>query len=116
MQLIINAPKLFVAATPVDFRRSIDGLCSIIHEQMLEDPQAHIYVFHNTAKDKLKIIGWHKNGYVLIYKRLERGKFTFTKSVDNCVEISQQQLSWLIAGLDWVNMSSWDELKFDDFY
>jgi transposase len=87
MQLIINAPKLFVAVTPVDFRRSIDGLCSIIHEQMLEDPQAHIYVFHNTAKDKLKIIGWHKNGYVLIYKRLERGKFTFTKSEDKSLTV-----------------------------
>lgn len=116
MQLIINTPKLFVASSPIDFRRSIDGLCSIIHQEMLEDPQAHVYVFYNKSKDKLKLIGWHKNGYVLIYKRLERGKFTFIHSDDNSVEISQQQLSWLIAGLDWVNMSSWNELTFEDYY
>jgi len=116
MQLIINTPKLFVASSPVDFRRSIDGLCSIIHQEMLENPQTHVYVFYNKNKDKLKLIGWHKNGYVLIYKRLERGKFTFIQSDDNSVEISQEQLSWLIAGLDWVNMSSWNELKFEDYY
>ena len=48
-----------------------------------------------------------------IYKRLERGKFTI------CEEESapnEQQLSWLLAGLNWEQMSKFGELQYKSFY
>jgi hypothetical protein len=48
-------------------------------------------------------------------KRLEQGKFTVASINNSVVIIDERQLSWLLAGLDWVKMSSWSELEYDDF-
>ena len=63
---------------------------------------AGIFVFCNRAKDKLKVLVWHDNGFVLLYKRLEKGKFTIIPDQDaSSVVLDEQQLNWLLAGLDW---------------
>jgi transposase len=116
MQLTVNAEQIWMSSNPVDFRRSIDGLCAYISDEMRGKPQQGIYLFFNKSKDRVKIIAWHKNGFVMIYKRLERGKFTVFASDSSGVKITAKQLSWLLAGLDWVTMSDWNELDFDEFY
>ena len=116
MQLTINAEQIWVSSDPVDFRRSIDGLCAVIIDELQGKPQQGLYLFLNKSHDRVKIIGWHKNGFVLVYKRLERGRFTTFASESGTVSITQKQLSWLLAGLDWVTMSNWDELEFDEYY
>ena len=118
MKLVLNSTKIWIANAPVDFRRSIDGLLAIIAEQQeglpLEDS---IFVFYNRYRDKLKILGWHRNGYALLYKRLEQGRFTVSLDSDGYAAMSVQQFSWLFAGLDWVGMSDWqNELTFDDYH
>jgi hypothetical protein len=46
---------------------------------------------------------------------LERGKFIFCRDNANHYSVNERQLSWLLAGLDWVQMSRFNELEFDDF-
>ena len=116
MQLNITEQQVWLSTTPVDFRKSIDGLSAVVQESLQGNPQIGIYLFFNKSKDKVKILGWHKNGFVLVYKRLERGKFTTVISDDGSTIISTKQLSWLLAGLDWVSMSDWDELEFSEFH
>ncbi len=116
MQLTVNAEQIWMSSNPVDFRRSIDGLCAYIVDEMHGKPQQGIYLFFNRAKNRVKIIAWHQNGFVMIYKRLERGKFTAFTDKSTGVKITVKQLSWLLAGLDWVTMSEWGELEFDDYY
>lgn len=116
MQLTIESKKIWVASEPVDFRKSITGLSAIIIDQMSERLKQDIFVFYNRGRNKIKILGWHKNGFVLLQKHLHRSKFITSSSADGVITISPQQLSWLIAGLDWVNMSEWGELSFDDYY
>jgi transposase len=115
MQLQLDSPKVFVACSPVDFRKGIDGLSETILVEYSTPLTEGIYVFHNKNKNKLKILFWHGNGFVLLQKRLEKGRFTVPLKDEN-VEISSQQLSWLIAGLDWDNMSSWNELTYNDYF
>ena len=74
--------------------------------------QLSIYVFYNKARNKLKILGWHGNGFVLLYKRLSKGKFTVSQKTNP----NEQQLSWLLAGLNWEQMSNFGELKYNSFY
>lgn len=109
MQLKLTGKEIVLAQDAVDFRKSIDGLCGLITEINIEK----IYIFYNKLRNKLKILGWHRNGFILLYKRLEKRKFVINgenKSLD------VQQLSWLLAGLDWEEMSNFGELKYKDFY
>jgi transposase len=116
MHLKLSCPKIWIYNHAVDFRKSIDGLCEIVHAQMNKPVQEDVFVFYNTHKNKIKLLAWHGNGFMLFYKRLERGRFTFFSSKEEVNTIDEKQLSWLLAGLDWVAMSGWDQLEYDDFY
>lgn len=116
MQLSLSAPKIWFYKNVVDFRKSIDGLVSLIALEMEINPTDGVFVFCNRAKDKLKVLAWHGNGFVLLYKRLEKGKFTpACKKSDQSVTLNNEQLSWVLAGLDWEKMSNWNTLNYDDY-
>ena len=117
MQLKLSSPKVWFYNEAVDFRKSIDGLSELVHTRLVKNPCEGIYVFHNRGKDKIKILAWHGNGFVLLYKRLERGRFAMPyESEASSITLNEKQLSWLLAGLDWDHMSHWNELEFDEFY
>lgn len=115
MELKLQSPKIFVAHTSVDFRKGIDGLSEYVHSSYDCIPTDGIYVFYNKNKDKIKILFWHGNGFVLLQKRLERNKFIMPLLEDK-KEIDNKQLSWLIAGLDWEQMNNWNQLTYNDYY
>lgn len=119
MQLKISSsqghPKIWLANQAVDFRKSIDGLSEIIISNFDLNPKENIFIFYNQVRSKVKILVWHGNGFVLIYKRLEQGRFTVQKT-NGLVSLDEKQLSWLLAGLDWFSMSHWRELEFDDCF
>jgi len=115
MQLKIEAPSILVCTQPVDFRKAIDGLLDVILSDLQVDPRSNIFIFFNRSRDKIKVLSWHKNGFVLLLKRLEKGQFFNIQKDCPLVEVTTQQLSWLIAGLNWVSMSEWGELEYRDF-
>ena len=115
MQLKLSSPYIWIASEPVDFRRSIDGLCGMMGDQFRSQLREAIFVFYNRHRDKLKILAWHGNGFVLLYKRLEEGKFTIIPRGPGPIVLDERQLSWLLAGLDWIKMSAWSDLEYDDF-
>lgn len=117
MQLSIQAPSILLCTKPVDFRRSIDGLLDVVLSELNVDPRANIFIFYNRGRNKIKVLAWHKNGFVLLLKRLEKGQFFNAVDNDsNLVHVTHQQLSWLIAGLNWVAMTEWGELEYRDFH
>lgn len=116
MQIQLKAPAILFYNSAIDFRKSIDGLVTLIHTHLNQNPALGIYIFFNKARDKLKILAWHGNGFVLLYKRLECGKFTIPVSFDvQSVALDEKQLSWALAGLDWEKMRAWNQLEFDEY-
>lgn len=115
MSLVVKAPKMWMITQPVDFRYAIDGLSALIINGLGYKPTEGVFVFINRKRNRLKLLLWHNNGFVLIYKRLERGLFTLPASDDQTIIINEKQLSWLLAGLDWHTMSHFNELKYDDY-
>ena len=80
MLKLCESIKVYVFSNPVDMRKSINGLSMIVSEQ--EDAQLQsesLFVFYNKGRDKVKALYWHKNGFVLVYKRLEQGEFKISK-------------------------------------
>jgi transposase len=115
MQITLQAESILIADKAVDFRKSIDGLCGLIVEDMKEQPQQGIYVFYNQARNRVKILGWHTNGFVLLYKRLEKGKFIIEKERER-IKLDAKQLKWLLAGLDWRILSGLKNAEFQAYF
>lgn len=115
-QIQLKSQSIWIYNHAIDFRKSIDGIATFIHAELNQNPSNGIYVFFNRTRDKLKILTWHGNGFVLLYKRLECGKFVIPGDLNvTSVSLDEKQLSWLLAGLDWEKMRQWNQLEFDNY-
>lgn len=103
---------------PVDMRKSIDGLLVLVVEQLQDNPQSgNLFLFCNRARKKIKGVYWDKNGFMLLYKRLEKGRFQFPYNVkDATLCIGVKELQWLLAGFHFSEMSAYPELNFTDYF
>ena len=108
MSGLIEAPiRIWLAVAPVDLRRGIDGLSSIVQQALGHSPCAgSAFVFRNRAGNRLKLLLWDGNGVWLCQRRLHRGSFVWSQASDACFSISQTQWHWLIAGVDWQRLSA----------
>lgn len=105
---------IHVALQPVDMRRSINGLAVAVVDELNQQPQAqHVFVFRNKKRDKVKILLWDHNGYVVHYKRLERGRFHWPQPSEDETELAltRDELQWLLAGLDWQALRGFPDLQ-----
>lgn len=115
--LIIKSRVIWVARRPVDFRKAIDGLRQYIVEFFESTPQEGFYVFYNARQNRLKLLVWHFNGFILMYKRLENGRFPFRFSEQpDKILVDKKQLQGLLLGLDWQMLSSCKEINFEDYF
>jgi transposase len=99
--------RVCLASSPVDGRKAINCLSTCVMEAFNQNlMDGSVFVFYNHPRNRINCLFWDKNGFVLYHKRLERGKFHVKTNTDGVVELSQQQLDWLLAGLDFSLMSS----------
>ena len=115
MQLQLYGKKIWLYRSAIDFRCSINGLTHLVVSQIKESPKDGIYLFFNRHRDKIKCLSWHKNGFVMFYKRIEVGKFKIEINHAGVIELNVTEMSWLLAGLEWEQMRTWDELNYDKF-
>lgn len=86
---------------PVDFRRQIDGLMIMVADTLRRDPTSgQLFVFRNRACDKIKMLHWQDDGFWLLYKRNESRRFVFPVTGDDTIELTLEELQWLLSGLD----------------
>jgi len=116
MQLQLYGKKIWLYRSAIDFRCSIDSLSQLINNGLKQNPREGIYLFFNRGRDKIKGLSWHKNGFVLFYKRLETGRFHINLNKETgVIEVNLDEFGWLLAGLEWQKMKSWRELNYDKF-
>ncbi len=95
-----SAEKIYIATGYTDLRRGIDGLASIVQSEFQLNPTDNcLFLFCGRRLDRVKALYWEENGFVLLYKRLESGKFQWPRSEQEAKEISPQQYRWLMEGL-----------------
>ena len=95
-----GAGKVYLACGYTDLRRGIDGLASIVQEQFRLDPfQNALFLFCGRRKDRIKGLYWEGDGFVLVYKRLENGRFQWPRNGDEARQLTAQQYRWLMEGL-----------------
>jgi transposase len=95
--------RIYLAVEPVDMRCGHDGLAGIVRSQWGLDLYAgHLFVFLGRKRDRCKILFWDRGGFVVYYKRLERGRFRAPRvSADGqAVQMDSTELTMLLDGID----------------
>ena len=78
----------------------MNGLIHLVIEEIKGQPNdGNLYIFRNRQRDKLKILMWDRNGFVLGYKRLEKGHFDFPEEKGNVVSITWDQLYMMVSAM-----------------
>lgn len=92
--------QVWIYRQPVDMRKSIDGLSAIVANELGRNPtDRNVYVFCNRAKDKVKLLIWHRNGFWLLYKRLEKQRFHWPDWFnEQTLTLTVEQLDQLLDG------------------
>lgn len=116
MQIKCIAAKIWIASEPVDFRKAINGLSALVNQHAESGVGDCLYVFYNKARTKLKMIGYHRNGHIMLYKQLDKKKFTLKEDNLPFYTLTDQEFEWLLAGFDWVDMSDMRLSQSTDFF
>ena len=95
--------RIWLATEAADMRCGFDRLAERVKTVIGQDPLAgHLFVFRSRRGDRLKILVWDRDGFVLWYKRLETGVFKLPKAeAGTCsVELRASELAVILDGID----------------
>lgn len=98
----ITSASYYLYSQPTDMRKSFDGLCGLVSNRLGKNPMSgDVFVFINKPRNRIKLLRWETGGYVLFYKRLERGTFERYSGQKESLApaISYQELVMCIAGI-----------------
>ena len=102
--------RVFAYAAVCDMRKQIDGLSTLVREQLARDPQCgDLYLFRNRRGDMVKILFFDHGGYCLLVKRLEKGTFRLRLALHNGAaagEMTQAELARLLTNAELVQEMS----------
>ncbi len=92
--------KILVCKTPIDMRKSFDGLFAVATQQLKSSPlDGNLFAFFNKRKSMLKLLFWDVGGLCIIAKRLEKGTFEIPVSTTVAFEISATDLQLILEGV-----------------
>lgn len=92
--------RIYLVCGYTDMRRSIDGLMAIIRDSFELDPYSNsLFLFCGKRCDRLKALHFDKDGFVLLYKRLDAGRFQWPRDSCEVKNLTRQEFRWLMEGL-----------------
>jgi transposase len=102
----ISAFRYYLYAEPTDMRKSFDGLCGLVINRMHQNPvNGDVYIFINRQRNRIKLLRWEPGGFVLFYKRLEKGTYELPAINPGmpAQAIGYGQLAMIITGISLKN-------------
>jgi len=102
----IAGARYFVFGEPADMRKSFDGLCGLVMNRLGQDPiNGDVFIFINRPRNRMKLLRWEAGGYVLFYKRLEKGTFELPPwpQLRTRMVIGYGELAMMVTGISMRN-------------
>ena len=97
---ISSNQQVYLVTGYTDLRRSIDGLAMLIQGQLRLDPfSSALFLFCGRRRDRIKGLLWERDGFLLLYKRLDNGQFQWPRNETEAKLLTPQQTRWLLEGL-----------------
>ena len=98
----LGTARYYLYREPTDIRRSFDGLCGLVTERLGQNPMSgDLFIFINKPRNRMKLLKWEPGGFVLFYKRLERGTFELPDAANqgSSQQIGYGQLTMMVTGI-----------------
>ena len=94
--------RVVLACGMVDLRKGIDGLSMIIGDKYKQNPfeKGTLFLFCGQRSDRIKGLLWQGTGFLLLYKRLENGRFSWPRTTQEAAELTEEQFNYLMLGLN----------------
>ncbi len=87
--------RILVCVEPIDFRKGIDGLCSVCRRALNTDPFCGaLFVFRNKTKTALRILAYDGQGFWMCHKRLSNGRINQWPNSPRIDAFELQSLIW----------------------
>ena len=97
---VSRAERIYIVCGYTDMRKAIDGLAAIVQQNFKLDVfSGSLFLFCGKRCDRIKALLWEEDGFVLLYKRLENGKYKWPRDSDEARQITPQEFRWLMEGL-----------------
>lgn len=113
--MLPSSVRIYIAAEAVDLRRGFDGLAAATREIIRVDPlNGHLFVFLNRRRNRVKLLVWDRTGFLLVYKRLERGTFCLPLEPAlgaRHIEVDAGELGLMLEGVDLRNAKRRDRWR-----
>ena len=94
--------RVILAVGYTDLRKGILGLAQLVGSKYDLNPYEKdvLFLFCGKRCDRIKGLVWEGSGYLLLYKRLEDGTFSWPRSAEEAAEHTQEQFHMLMIGLN----------------
>ena len=98
---MIRIDAVWMATGALDMRAGPDTALMRVVRVFGSARPHHAYVFANQRRNRIKILVHDGIGVWLVARRLNRGHFIWSQSVESSVQINSGQLATLSMGLPW---------------
>ena len=99
-ELLVGA-TVYIVTGYTDMRKGIDGLAQIVEGSVGKDVYSKaVYLFCGRSNTKMKALVWDGDGFLLLYKRLDNGRYRWPRTECEAKQLTSQQLRWLMDGLE----------------
>ena len=98
-----QSSRIWLATEATDMRCGFDRLAERVRVVIGQDPvSGQLFVFRSRRGDRLKILLWDRDGFLLWYKRLEAGVFKLPRVQPGArsVELRASELAMVLDGID----------------
>ena len=93
--------RVFLHREPIDFRAGINSLVTLVEQSMQLDPFARaVFAFHNRRRNRVKLLFYERTGFWLMLRRFEEDHFVWPSQQQAVIELTTEQLHWLLDGID----------------
>jgi transposase len=93
--------RVYLHREPIDFRAGMNSLVTLVEQSMQLDPFSRsVFAFHNRRRDRIKLLLYDRSGFWLMMKRLETDRFVWPRQPQAVIELTIEQLHWLLDGID----------------
>lgn len=94
---ISNQARIFIYGDPINMLKSFEGLSKLVKSAFPGEIFKGYFVFLNKLRDRIKVLYWDGDGFVIWYKLLEKGSFLRQK--DGSVSIERREFFMLLEGV-----------------
>ena len=92
--------QVYLVTGYTDLRKAIDGLAVIVQGHLKMDPYSKaLFLFCGRRCDRIKGLLWEGDGFLMLYKRLDNGRFQWPRNELEARKLTPQQTRWLLEGL-----------------